>query len=236
MQELFHRFAKAQTMAELSGLLSQYFTEQGIKSLAVTYYQQHTKSGNNLVYDWATPALEPWHQYYLEQQYADIDRTLESSEQAMLPILWQVNEQLKLAKNKREKRMREESIQFGIDKGLNIPINGPKGDFVVLVLHQRRYENGLEDWQNKQYIWLSVAHIYLHFLRQFLLPKQISLASLTKREKECLTLTAQGMRMDLIAKQLHISKRTVNFHLQNANRKLGVNNKYLAVLAWKSGV
>ncbi len=225
--------AGAKTNEELSEHLGRYFAEQGIKSLAVTYYQQHTKTGNRLIYDWVTPELSAWHNYYIEQQYADIDRTLESSEHATLPIFWDVNEQLRLAKNRREKRMREESIQFGIDKGLCIPIYGPKGDFIILVLHQRKDEDGLTNWHNKQYIWLAVAYIYLHFLRS-LLPEQVCLAALTKRERQCLILTAEGFRVHLIAKQLHISERTVNFHLHNANKKLGAKNKYLAVLHLKN--
>lgn len=54
---------------------------------------------------------------------------------------------------------------------------------------------------------------------------------LTKREQECLRLTAEGFRLEMIAQLLKISKRTVNFHLQNANKKLGVTNKYLAIMA-----
>ncbi len=45
--------------------------------------------------------------------------------------------------------------------------------------------------------------------------------SLSRRERECLTLLAQGMRTQRIAEQIAISPATVEFHFKNARRKLG---------------
>ena len=52
---------------------------------------------------------------------------------------------------------------------------------------------------------------------------------LTRREEQCLKFTAKSWRVEQIAKELKISPRTVNFHIQNANKKLGSQNKYQAV-------
>lgn len=234
MEKLIIQFQEAKNTQQLSLVLSHYFARQDIKSMAVTYYQQHTKTGNKLVYDWVSPPLKAWHCYYLEQNYADNDRTLETTEHSMMPVFWDVMLQLANAKNRKEKRIREESIAFGIDKGLSIPIHDPKGDLINVVLHQRLNEKGLVDWQEKQCLWVGIVQVYCHYLRKLLTTKQVNQTYLTQREKECLALTAQGVRTAAIANQLAISERTVNFHLQNANRKLGVNNKYLAILAWKN--
>ena len=51
---------------------------------------------------------------------------------------------------------------------------------------------------------------------------------LTRREEQCLTFTARAWRVEQIARELKISPRTVNFHIQNANKKLGTHNKYQA--------
>lgn len=223
--------AEVKTIEELNSLLKNYFASINIKSLAFTYYNQHTKTGSKLVYEWATTSLECWHNYYLQEGYADIDRTLESTEQSLLPVFWDVKEQLRLAKNKRGRRFKQESINFGLDKGLCIPLHGPKGEFVILVLHQRVNENGLQHWEKHIDSWFGILHTYFHFLRLLLGAKIIGEIPLTKREQECLRLTAEGFRLEMIAKSLKISKRTVNFHLQNANKKLGVANKYLAIMA-----
>ena len=229
---LFH-MAKAESVDDLKRIMIHYFAQEGIPSLALTLYKYHTKTGSQITYDWVSPPLQLWHKHYLEEKYADIDRTLENSEHSLIPIYWDVNEQLAHAKNSRERQIRLESIDFGIDKGLCIPSHGPQGDFLVLVLHQRIHQNGLEFWQKKQYLWMSITQCYFHYLRKFLLlENEASKIKLTRREQECLELTAKGIRIEMIAKSLGITERTCHFHLQNANKKLGVTNKYLAVNRW----
>ncbi|CEK10323.1 helix-turn-helix transcriptional regulator [Legionella hackeliae] len=232
MYEICTKMASASSIEHLKQLLINYFSREGITSIALTYYKQHTKTGNKLIYDWVSAPLRAWHEHYLGENYADIDRTLESLEQGLLPTFWDLDCQLANAKNTREQRMRQESKEFGIHQGLCIPLHGPQGDFIVLVLHQRINEAGLHHWEQKQYGWLAIIQCYFHHLRQFLLQDAVSAVKLTRREQQCIQLTAENMRLDAIASLLGVSQRTVNFHLQNANKKLGVNNKYLAVIRW----
>lgn len=232
--DIYVQMAKVQSIDDLKRILIYYFAKEGISSLALTLYKQHTKTGNRITYEWVTAPLQAWHQHYLEQKYADADRTLETSEHALVPVYWDVHEQLAKAKNSRERRIRLESIDFGIDKGLCIPLYGPKGDFLVLTLHQRTGQKGLVSWQKKQYAWMNLLQFYFHHLRKFLsLRYENSIISLTRREQQCLKLTAEGLRLAIIAENLGISERTCHFHLQNANKKLGVSNKYLAVNRWQ---
>jgi LuxR family quorum sensing-dependent transcriptional regulator len=53
--------------------------------------------------------------------------------------------------------------------------------------------------------------------------------SLTPREREVLWWAAQGKSASEVAEILHISKRTVEEHTQNAIRKLGTDNRTQAV-------
>lgn len=236
MRDLVFQMAEAQTVDDLKWIMIHYFAKEGITSLALTLYKQHTKTGSRITYDWVSAALRPWHQHYIEQKYADIDRTLETSEHSLIPVYWDVNEQLAKAKNTRERRIRLESIEFGIDKGLCIPSHGPQGDFLILVLHQRIGQNGLASWQKNQYLWMGITQCYFHYLRKFLLSEhEASKIHLTRREQQCLELTAKGLRIEMISKNLGITERTCHFHLQNANKKLGVSNKYLAVARWQEG-
>lgn len=210
--------------------LQAYLSAFGFRYYAFTYYSGHVKSGRKLRYDCVSDALSPWHQYYLEQHYADVDRTLEQNYLVTLPLLWDVHEQLAQAKNKREKRIRLESIEFGIDKGLSLPVHGPNHDFVSMTLHQCKHETCLQHYEELQYEWLSATHLFYHHIRRILDANKESHApyKLTKREEQCLLFTAKSWRVEQIAKELKISERTVNFHLQNANKKLGTNNKYQA--------
>jgi DNA-binding NarL/FixJ family response regulator len=50
-------------------------------------------------------------------------------------------------------------------------------------------------------------------------------ADLTAREREILTLVADGLTNATIGKQLWVTEQTVKFHLSNIYRKLGVSNR-----------
>ncbi|MGL3105057.1 response regulator transcription factor [Bradyrhizobium sp. BR 1432] len=54
--------------------------------------------------------------------------------------------------------------------------------------------------------------------------------SLSAREKECLNWAAQGKSSSEIADIVSISVHTVNFHLKNSMKKLGVNSRTTACL------
>jgi DNA-binding NarL/FixJ family response regulator len=51
---------------------------------------------------------------------------------------------------------------------------------------------------------------------------------LTRRERQVLKLVAQGKTSEQIARELMLVKRTVDFHVENACRKLDVDNRTAA--------
>lgn len=222
---------KAATESEARAILHHYLSHFNFRYYAFTYYSGHIKTGRKLKYHCVSDALRPWHLHYLEQGYADVDRTLEKNHTMTLPLFWNVEEQTTIAKNKRELRIRQESREFGIDKGLSLPVHGPDHDFATLTLHQCRGEICLKDYVLYQYEWLNATHIFYHYIRKILQLNDMPNVNfqLTRREEQCLALTAKSWRIEQIAKELNISPRTVNFHIQNANKKLGTNNKYQAV-------
>ena len=59
--------------------------------------------------------------------------------------------------------------------------------------------------------------------------------ALNEREIECLTWSARGKTSPEIAQIVSISKRTVNFHIENACRKLNVATRTEAVVKATSG-
>jgi DNA-binding NarL/FixJ family response regulator len=59
--------------------------------------------------------------------------------------------------------------------------------------------------------------------------------ALSDRELECLTWSARGKTSPEIAAILSLSKRTVNFHIENACRKLNVSTRTEAVVKAASG-
>jgi DNA-binding NarL/FixJ family response regulator len=69
------------------------------------------------------------------------------------------------------------------------------------------------------------------------LPTTPGLAELTNREREVMTLAADGKSNNEIAAQLHLSVLTVRTHVQRAMAKLGARDRaHLVVLAYKNGL
>jgi LuxR family transcriptional regulator len=59
----------------------------------------------------------------------------------------------------------------------------------------------------------------------------LNFAHLSLREIDVLKLAADGKTAEESARILNLSARTINFHVQSAIDKLGVNNKISAVIA-----
>lgn len=228
IQQFTQTLASAKNITEIEYALKNYLLGFGIKAYAFTYYSEHFLSRHKLPYHYASDALKPWHAYYLDEHFSEVDTTLEEYFNQGIPVYWDVNEQLKKARSHRERRIRIESKKFGIKAGVSIPVFGPNNDFVSLTLYEFVHEDWLKNYKIHQYEWLSAAHFFYHYLK-LKLPKIKYPDILTKRERQCLDLTGKLWRVDKIADELHISPRTVNFHLQNANKKLGSHNKYLAL-------
>lgn len=54
-------------------------------------------------------------------------------------------------------------------------------------------------------------------------------APLTRREREVLRLVSMGLRNSEVARELHVSRRTAEFHVRNLLEKLGARNRVEAV-------
>lgn len=230
--ELDKKFKNARNLDQLNQTLEEYLKSYGITMFAFTYHSYYPNSQNKLKYDYSTSNFAPWHKHYNEQNYEEIDSTLDVVYRTNLPTYWNLNEQLKNAKNERERQMRLDSIAFGTRQGLSIPIHGPHEDFAILVLVQMHDQNCLDDWQRLQYGFFTTAYYYYSYVRKILLKtvKPVPKHQLNQREIQCLTLIAKQYSIEAIATTLNITQRTVNYHIQRLNKKLGAQNKYQAVI------
>lgn len=221
----------ARTSAALSLVLQTYLAEKGITHFSFTYYSYYPNQMNKLKYDYASPAFAVWHQHYLSEHYEEIDSAMDDVTHLVLPYCWNLQQQLRSAKTAKERQMRLDSIAYGIEQGVSIPLHGVQGDFANLVLAQIQGQAFLAHWQESQYEFFAVAYYYFSYLQKILLKERKPAAKhqLNQREYQCLLLTAQGLSVALIAKKLAITERTVNYYLQRLNKKLGTKNKHESV-------
>ena len=228
IEELECMLAASQTLNDCDKALVSYLKTRGIKTFSFTYYAYHPSSKNKLKYDICSDNFSLWHQHYLSEQYNYIDSTLNFVYQNHLPIYWDLKQQLKAAKNETERKMRQDSIDFGATSGLSIPIHGPNNNFATLVLVQMKGEKLGLNQAILQYELYLAAHHYYHYIQPHLLShlSKEKQYSLTEREIQCLLLIAKGFSVKAMAQNLELSERTINFHIQKLNKKLGTRNKY----------
>ncbi|CAN5338027.1 N/A [soil metagenome] len=235
MHKNFPHFEKllkaARTLPELNAALQSQLAKLQITTFSFTYYSYYLNALNKLKYDFSSANFDSWHKHYLEQNYAEIDTTLEKTYQNALPTFWSLKQQLAEAKSPKEKQMRLDSIEFGAEKGLLIPIHGPQEDFATFLIVQMRGECCLDNWQELQYELFLTGYYYYSYLQAILLKCQASTEKnpLTQREMQCLMLTSQQYSVEKIATKLNITERTVNYHIQRLNKKLGTKNKNQSV-------
>ncbi len=230
---------KAESVSEINKLLEKYLAALGITTFSFTYYSYYPNSQNKLKYDFCSSNFSLWHKHYISEGYEDIDSTLDVVYQQVLPIFWDLEQQLKEAKSHREKKMRLDSLAFGAEKGLSIPIHGPQEDFAILLLVKMKKQTCLEKWGELQHELFSAAYYYYFYLQRILLLTQseVKKSPLSMREMQLLDLIAKQYSTEAMAKSLNITKRTVNYHIQRLNKKFGTQNKYQTIIkALKKGL
>ncbi len=218
-------------LEQINQALINFLRKKEITTFAFTYHYSHSiRNQLQIKYEQTSPNFKIWHQHYHQQEYANIDTTASTARQSHLPIYWEIEQQIKEANTKREYQMRIDAKKFGATKGVCIPIHGVNNEYAEFLVVQMNDEKCLEPFNSLQYELLSAGHIYYHHIRQHL----ISTVSddqnlLNARQIQCLSLLKGGADIKHIAKAMQITERTVNYHIQNINKNLGVKNKYLAI-------
>jgi DNA-binding CsgD family transcriptional regulator len=199
----------------------------GFDQFTHSYYRKNDFTAHQ--HDLFTPQLLPWHQHFLNESYEEIDDIGEKARANIFPIIWDLHQEYKGAKGKK-KKMITEALDFNLSTGISIPIHDLNNETSLLVIHDQNIKH---QFNNKPYlpmIFQQLAFYYHNRLSHFIHIKKNTVNScLTPREIECLNLTAQFKTAKEIARQLNISSRTVGFHIENANKKLGAKNKFEAI-------
>lgn len=121
----------------------------------------------------------------------------------------------------------DEARDFGMDEGLCVPVHLEGGMQGVVSLV------GRTDWlDEKQRLELHMLALYAHGRLRFLntMDRTPVRRLITPREAEVLKWVAVGKTASEIADITGLSFRTVNQHCENAQRRLGTNNRLHTVV------
>lgn len=138
----------------------------------------------------------------------------------MQPLLW-------ADVSKENPEFWEEARSYGLVEGIAQSMWDRQGCCSMLSLSRDGLEFTKAELLEKmpRISWLAqLAHTSM---TRLILPKEVpeTAADLSAREKETLKLAAKGMTSQEIADQLRLTKRTADFHLENARSKLQAENR-----------
>ena len=182
-----------------------------------------------------------WMSHYSTKNYSSIDPVIHHCVSQTVPIIWE-DIQEKVKKNTVEYDFVMEACQFGLCSGISFPIHSPLTCAGIFSLGSPAKGLEIEERIESVKTYGQLFGIYIHSALQKYREAnqdvgQTKKISLTNREIQCLMWAAEGRTTKEIAKNLDIVESTVIFHLQNAAKKLGANNRVQAVAqAIKTGI
>jgi len=164
-----------------------------------------------------------WYSRYASQNYFFIDPVVAQLNRTVTPFRWSGDRK---DYDSRARQMINESAEFGMQKGLAIPIHGPRGVIAAVNFNTDRYELSPGDERV-----LHLASLYFHARMTAIRAEgsTVPVRRLTARECECLTWVASGKTDWEISQILNISEQTVHGYVQNALRKLNARTRAQAV-------
>ena len=163
---------------------------------------------------------------YVANEWDKIDPVVHQIHSARRPFAWtEVCERTKLTT--KQKAFLADCRAMGVHSGITIPLHGPGTDVDLISLSLRDEKSVPTDRLPLVY-GLTVQ--YRLRLSELNGETQYSGEDLTTKEIECLQWCKEGKTNWEIGEILAISEKTVEFHLSNTIRKLGVSNRMTAVV------
>jgi DNA-binding CsgD family transcriptional regulator len=184
-------------------------------------------------YFFTTHTLE-WVQIYDQRAYIEVDPRVHAALGTSLPVIW--DQKSFRGGSAETEQFLDEAMRFGIASGVAVPVrdNQGHGSMTALSSSAPLYNPERLDFINLHLGEIVLFAQCLHEIsRAAIVQRSIAPpsrgASLSGRERECLTLASRGLTSDDIAGRLRISPRTVEFHFAGIRSKLAAVNRQEAI-------
>ncbi|WP_176787678.1 autoinducer binding domain-containing protein [Roseospirillum parvum] len=184
---------------------------------------------------WAVPPLflnrfpPDWVATYLSEDFGAIDPVVVETLRRRLPYAWDA-EQLAETHADPTRGFLNAACDHQVRRGVTLPVYGPGGEFALMSVISRA---GPADFKRLVAEQAHALHLFSLHLQPLLAGLEGTLApsspSLSPREREVLTWTADGKTAAEISLILGIGERTVLHHTYKALRKLDSFSKPQAV-------
>jgi LuxR family transcriptional regulator, activator of conjugal transfer of Ti plasmids len=163
-----------------------------------------------------------WGDHYLKKAFERIDPVVARSHAADGAFFWGEGTDVYSVDNA-SRNMFGEAAQFGIRNGVTVPIRGPgKHVSAFTVSGGDRVMQGHKSSREILDL-LQMSALHLHACMTTRVPRFMTeqgRSLLTNRQRYCLTQSSKGHSAKMIARHAGLTPRTVEFHLEEAKRRL----------------
>jgi DNA-binding CsgD family transcriptional regulator len=165
-------------------------------------------------------------QSYVSREWDKIDPIVQHIQSARRPFRWQdVCTTTNLTRA--QKQFLEECRELGVHSGITIPLHGPESGVDLISLSLRDHKK-IDD---SRFPIIHALTVQYRFRLSELSDERVdTVEQLTAKETECLCWCKEGKTNWEIGEIMSISEKTVEFHLSNTIKKLGVSNRITAVV------
>ena len=222
--DFVHRIEAIKDPRLVAGAFESFIAEFGFQTACCMKVPDHDESLRDAAMIHTTP--DGWNERYVAQDYVLRDPMVVEMFRTYEPYSWSdVLERRELSSE--ERKIVFEASEFDMNIGFVVPIFGSNGYAGMVSVTGEGPELPEEVRAS-----LQLASIYVHN-RLLSLRRKVDTenAGLTARESECLRWAAAGKSDWDIGEILGISHKTVNFHVENAKRKLDVATRVQAIVA-----
>jgi DNA-binding CsgD family transcriptional regulator len=181
-----------------------------------------------------------WTDHYLANRFDQIDPVIVATRKETSPFFWGRSTHQIRPTAAEAIRLFDDAASFGIKSGITVPFRGPKGHIASLTLTTDERSLSLERHAEEIMSFVQVCGLQLHNhlssrAPRFMPPHRSRI--LSKRQRLCLAASANGQSAKEIARIVGLTPRTVEFHLEEAKRRLNAETLPHAVaLAVKQGL
>lgn len=215
---------RAESISDLTGSASAMFVQLGLPSFAIARFFRRDGAADVSVL--AGEFHEEWSQRYLANGYVALSQIAREMTLTAAPYSWD-DVMRRRAASEAQQRIRNEAGEMGLEDGLFTPVAWPDGSYVAVALAGSR--RNLADPMVR--IWAEILSSYYGCEgRRFFGRPHSAAVRLSPRQRECLVWVRHGKSSGMISDILGLSVETVNDHIAEACRKLGVRTRIQAAV------
>jgi DNA-binding CsgD family transcriptional regulator len=171
-----------------------------------------------------------WVRAFSELDFYYIDPVSHYANRSLTPFFWD-SEEFRAELTAPQLEIMEEARRFGIEHGYTVPIHAPRSLGAFRASCSVVPKSSAVAPESYLAVQLMACYMYSALSREAE-AKSGSHAprGLTRRERQCLELAAQGKSDWVAGRILGISERTVHNHIEHAKRRLGVATRVQAIV------